>query len=311
MLGLMLKMAFSDTVRQRVLARMGEAVGHADRHDVPRTKTSTTSVRCKRPTDFGSGARIDLCGQCARAPKGTEHAATSRRQQSGRGGGGAWRAHASKKRREGASMGSQGGSYRVRTDEEIADDQRAGIRATQEHRDGNACSFGLHRRDRDSVTSAVSMVRRSLRFDAATSRAHEAELDSAIAACSSCEGAAAVVHVVDAIPLLKEVQARLASVPTSERDVDFHVRHHSDSDVVVADAFCASYSPELKRLAGTLNKSLDTHWAWLDKPIDGDDWKGPSLLGVRRRSECWRAGHCLCDGSGILLKRFRNAFIQT
>ena len=23
-----------------------------------------------------------------------------------------------------------------------------------------------------------------------------------------------------------------------------------------------------------------------------------SLLGVRRRSECWRAGHCLCDSLG-------------
>ena len=65
--------------------------------------------------------------------------------------------------------------------------------------------------------------------------------------------------MVDAISFLKEAQARLASVPTAERDVAFHVRHHSDSDVVAADALCAAYSPELKLLAGTLNKFLDTH----------------------------------------------------
>ena len=42
-------------------------------------------------------------------------------------------------------------------------------------------------------------------------------------------------------------------------DVAFHVRHYSDSDVVAADALCASCSPELKRLAGTRIKSLDTY----------------------------------------------------
>ena len=94
-------------------------------------------------------------------------------------------------------------------------------------------------------------------------------------------------------------------------DVAFHVRHYSDSDVVAVDALCASCSPELKRLAGTRIKSLDTYWARRNKPIDGDDWKGPSLLGVRRRGGWWRAGHCQCDGSGILLKRRRNACIQT
>ena len=87
---------------------------------------------------------------------------------------------------------------------------------------------------------------------------------------------------MDAIPSLKEAQTRLGSVPTSERDVAFHVRHYSDLDVVAADALCASYPPELKRLVGTLDKSLDTYWARRNKPIDGDDWEGPSLLGVRR-----------------------------
>ena len=74
------------------------------------------------------------------------------------------------------------------------------------------------------------------------SRAHEAELDSAIAAYSTCEGAAAIAHVVDAVPSLKAAQTRLASVPTSERDMAFHVRHHSDSDVVAADALCILFA---------------------------------------------------------------------
>ena len=133
----------------------------------------------------------------------------------------------------------------------------------------NVMTPSLGNIDPDSVTSAISMVRRSLRYDAATSRAHEEELDSAIAAYSTCEGAAAVAHVVDAIPSLKEAQTRLASEPSSERDVAFHVRHYSDSDAAAADALCASCSPEMKRLAGTLNKSLETYWARRNKPIDG------------------------------------------
>ena len=223
-LGLILKMAFSDTVRQecwharvkRLVTRIGTMSHRPNFYDVSALQ-ATHRLR-KRDEDRSVWGANLPSAQCARAPEGTELAATSRRQQRRRGGGGAWRAHASKKLREGASMSSLGGSYRARTDGEIANDQRAGNRATQEHRGGNACPFGLHRRqarqeqaksaalafcseqvisdasfidgeknvmtpslgniDPDSVTSAISMVRRSLRFDAATSRAHEVELDS-------------------------------------------------------------------------------------------------------------------------------------
>ena len=66
-------------------------------------------------------------------------------------------------------MSSLGGSYRARTDEEIADDQRAGHRATQEHRDGNACPFGLHRRrarQEQAKSAALAFCREHVISDA-------------------------------------------------------------------------------------------------------------------------------------------------